>query len=365
MNSILNENSWVFDIAKCLIDSPYKKAARRFVELSLKLGNGPSQQVFRSLISISVFKEKVMIEKSDEHPIEPFIECLNKHSDLIEASLNTIDNLPKELNEENFDVWKDVVKSTGEHFGALFSDFTDEIYFEDGLKVVTDRLVKNDFPMDKLQGKKAIDAGCGGGRYSVALRKLGLGDVTGMDMSDTGLANARKRIEEHNIDGVNFKKGNVLDIPFEDETFDFVWSSGVLHHTTDMQKGVNELLRVMKTGGCGYFYLIENPGGIFWDTIDLLRILLKNVSFEFAQTIYKMAGVSSYDIFYILDHVQVPINIYSTPEEVEQLLKNAGAKSIRRLERGTDFDRVELIYNKQPYADYKYGVGENRYYYEK
>ena len=78
-----------------------------------------------------------------------------------------------------------------------------------------------------------------------------------------------------------------------------------------------------------------------------------------------MAGVSSYDTFYILDHVQVPINIRSTPEESAELLEKAGARNIRRLTRGTSFDRVELIYNNQPYADIKYGVGENLYYFEK
>ena len=78
-----------------------------------------------------------------------------------------------------------------------------------------------------------------------------------------------------------------------------------------------------------------------------------------------MAGVSAYDTFYIFDHAMVPINIRSTPKEVENLLENSGANNIRRLKRGTEFDRVERIFRKEPFAEIKYGVGENRYYFEK
>ena len=73
------------------------------------------------------------------------------------------------------------------------------------------------------------------------------------------------------------------------------------------------------------------------DPIELLRILLKDISFDFARNVYRMAGVSAYDTFYILDHAMVPINIRSTPIEVETLLKNSGAKNIKRLKRRNRF----------------------------
>jgi hypothetical protein len=67
----------------------------------------------------------------------------------------------------------------------------------------------------------------------------------------------------------------------------------------------------------------------------------------------------------MLDHVMVPINTRLTPDQVEECLMNAGAKQIRRLNRGTDFDKVEYIYKKIPYAAAKFGVGENRYIFTK
>ena len=83
---------------------------------------------------------------------------------------------------------------------------------------IDSRLIKNGYPIESLKGKKALDAGCGGGRYSVALRKLGLSDVTGIDMSESGLKDAKNRVSKAKIDGVKFMKGNVLELPFDDET---------------------------------------------------------------------------------------------------------------------------------------------------
>jgi hypothetical protein len=78
-----------------------------------------------------------------------------------------------------------------------------------------------------------------------------------------------------------------------------------------------------------------------------------------------MLGIPANRIFYMLDHVLVPVNIRLTPEEIEGCLADAGAVDIRRLTRGADFDRIERIHQKEPYADLKYGVGENRYVFSK
>ncbi len=61
----------------------------------------------------------------------------------------------------------------------------------------------------------------------------------------------------------------------------------------------------------------------------------------------------------------VPINSRITPDELYSELEKNGAKEIKRLERGTDFDRVEYIFRKIPYAVEKFGVGENRYIFTK
>jgi len=79
----------------------------------------------------------------------------------------------------------------------------------------------------------------------------------------------------------------------------------------------------------------------------------------------RVIGIPANRIFYMLDHVMVPVNVRLEPTQIESALTAAGAGDIRRLKRGTDFDRVEQIYKKLPHAEIKYGVGENRYVFSK
>jgi hypothetical protein len=122
---------------------------------------------------------------------------------------------------------------------------------------------------------------------------------------------------------------------------------------------------VLRKGGLGWLYLIEKPGGLFWDSIEILRVIMKDEKRDVARGALQVLGIPANRIFYMLDHVLVPINIRLTPEEIENCLTESGATSIRRLTRGADFDRIERIYEDDPYADLKFGVGENRFVFSK
>jgi hypothetical protein len=70
-------------------------------------------------------------------------------------------------------------------------------------------------------------------------------------------------------------------------------------------------------------------------------------------------------IFYMLDHVMVPINIRLSPAEIDDCLHSCGAVNVRRLVRGADIDRIESIFQGEQYAAERFGVGENRYVFSK
>jgi ubiquinone/menaquinone biosynthesis C-methylase UbiE len=213
--------------------------------------------------------------------------------------------------------------------------------------------------------ERVLDAGCGGGRYSVAWKALGAASVLGVDLSEKGIDDARRRVADYSIDDVEFRIASVHDLPIDDSSVDIVFSNGVLHHSTDWEKGVDELVRVMKPGGMGWLYLIEQPGGLFWDVIEILRALLKDEEKETARVHLSLQGLPANRVFYMLDHVMAPINLRLTSEQIESALEKAGGESIRRLNRGCDFDRVEQIFNQQPFATTKYGAGEHRFVFSK
>ncbi len=253
---------------------------------------------------------------------------------------------------------------TADHYGNLFSMFNDEKYFEEPTQLLGQRLERNGFDLSWLAGKTILDAGCGNGRYTYALKRLGAGKVVGLDMSETNIADAKKRLAARTLDGVEYTLGSVLDIPFAEGTFDYVFSNGVLHHTVDLDKGLKELVRVMKPQSKGFLMLINAPGGIKWDMIEICRELLKTVPYRLAHDMFLSINMPTNLRFLYLDHILVPVNIRLSAQQIADKLAASGAKAISRYERGADVDEFEK------FADYAakdvlWGSGIHRFYFEK
>ena len=85
-------------------------------------------------------------------------------------------------------------------------------------------------------------------------------------------------------------------------------------------------MRVLRPGGSGWLYLIENPGGYFWDLVEVLRVIMRNEDRGAARTALQSVGIPANRIFYMLDHVMVPINVRLTPGQIEDTLREAGCR---------------------------------------
>ena len=361
----LTEND--FEWAPCLREGQIAESGRRLVIASRKLGEGHPASILKAWCVPYLFGAMEKVFDSSNEPTAAINEAFESLTDFLSAgakcNFSSFINIPEHVSKTRAD--ESVEEVTGEHYGQLFKQFSESSYWEEPVKLLRERLERNEIPVSAIKGKTVLDVGCGGGRYSAAWRLLGAEKVIGYDVSATGIADARRRVEAAGIDNVFFQEGNVLRLPFADNSFDIVFSNGVLHHTTDWQKGVSELVRVLNNQGIGWLYLIENPGGLFWDVIEVLRVILKDVDKSRAREALRVIGIPANRIFYMLDHVMVPVNVRLEPTQIESALTAAGAGDIRRLKRETDFDRVEQIYKKLPHAEIKYGVGENRYVFSK
>jgi ubiquinone/menaquinone biosynthesis C-methylase UbiE len=356
-------------IVDCLETGKYGEAPRELIEFFESLPKNSHYDFIRTLAVpylFNIFEENILNNKN------PLVWFPEKISELFEfcnniASGNVWESILKINNDSknNLDSSEELKLRTGIHYGKLFKDFDHSSYFDEARALLETRLKRNNIEIPNLDNCKLLDQGCGGGRYTVAWKLLGTKECIGLDFSDIGLEDARARIEIAEIPNVKFVKGSVLDMPFNDNSFDIVFSNGVLHHTDNWKKGVKEQLRVLKPGGFGWLYLIEQPGGLFWDKVEILRAIMKNVDKDFARKVLKSLNIPTNKIFYMLDHVMVPINSRLSPEQIEAELKSYGAESIERLNRGTSFDRIEYIHRKIPYASEKFGVGENRYVFRK
>lgn len=260
----------------------------------------------------------------------------------------------------------DALQTTREHYGRLFGALDRDEYFGTAERLLSERLVRNGILPEDLCNWHILDAGCGGGRYACALAAFGAKQVVGVDLSETNIETARRwRKESRFAERLHFEVGSLDRLNFDDGTFDFVFSNGVVHHMADPEQGIAELLRVLKPGGVGFFKVMPKPGGLHWDLIELARLLLWDVSLEIPHRMFAAAGLTASLRYYLLDHMLVPYNTRFTRAEVFDLLSAHGARDIQFLDRGADIDRIERIYRGEPEASTRFGDGEARYVFHK
>jgi ubiquinone/menaquinone biosynthesis C-methylase UbiE len=350
----------------CLLDGPLAADASATLAASRSLGAGAVAASLRAWSVAFLFDEMEKAFRSTDPPTPAILSALNRLAALFTTAASTgvtdVGDRAAASQEPALDV---IAQVTGAHYGRLFREFSGPSFWQEPAELLQTRLARNSIPERRWRGRTVLDAGCGGGRYTVAWRLLGAAPVVGLDISDIGVADASARVRDAGLDDVRFETGDVLAMPFADDAFDVVFSNGVLHHTTDWRAGISELVRVLRRGGLGWLYLIENPGGLFWDVIEILRQIMREEDRETARTRLAVLGIPANRVFYMLDHVMVPVNIRLTMSEIEEALRGAGALDIQRLTRGADFDRIEAIDRGDPHAREKYGVGEHRYVFTK
>jgi ubiquinone/menaquinone biosynthesis C-methylase UbiE len=79
--------------------------------------------------------------------------------------------------------------------------------------------------------------------------------ITGLDASAAMVAKARKNMAEAGLaDEIEIKEGNANRLPFADNTFETIVSTGSIHHWKDPIVGLNEVYRVLKAGGNALLY---------------------------------------------------------------------------------------------------------------
>lgn len=120
-----------------------------------------------------------------------------------------------------------------------------------------------------FRGKRILDAGCGTGRHAYYAASYGA-EVVAVDLSDA-IDVARENTWA--IGRVTTIQADLYRLPFADESFDFIYSIGVLHHLPDPEAAFRNLLRYLKPGGEIQIYL-------YWQPVDqpLKRAMLSLVT---------------------------------------------------------------------------------------
>ncbi|MGI8551495.1 MAG: methyltransferase domain-containing protein [Dehalococcoidia bacterium] len=106
-----------------------------------------------------------------------------------------------------------------------------------------------------FRGKRVLDAGCGNGRHAYYAATYGA-EVLAVDLSD---AIDVARENTHQLGCVHTVQADLYNLPFELQSFDFIYSIGVLHHLPDPEGAFRNLLRYLRPGGEIQIYLYWWP----------------------------------------------------------------------------------------------------------
>ena len=116
---------------------------------------------------------------------------------------------------------------------------------------------------------RVLEIGCGLGTDGAQFAKAGA-DYTGIDLTDAAVELSRRRFEISNLKGA-FRTADAEQLDFPDNSFDLVYSHGVLHHTPDIERAIAEVHRVLKPGGRAVVMLYHRDSYNYRINISLLR----------------------------------------------------------------------------------------------
>jgi SAM-dependent methyltransferase len=100
---------------------------------------------------------------------------------------------------------------------------------------------------DGLDDKDVLDVGIGSGIATQMLAEAGA-NVTGVDLTDWAVDTTRRRLAAFDLEA-DVRQADAEHLPFADSSFDLVFSWGVIHHSSDMDRALAELVRVLRPGG--------------------------------------------------------------------------------------------------------------------
>jgi demethylmenaquinone methyltransferase / 2-methoxy-6-polyprenyl-1,4-benzoquinol methylase len=161
-------------------------------------------------------------------------------------------------------------------------------------------------------GDRVLDACCGTGDLAVAARGAGAGEVVGLDFSERMLERARRKDTS-----VEWIRGDLLELPFEDASFDAATVGFGVRNVADLDRGLAELRRVLRPGGRLGILEITKPKG----PLRLFYKLWFDVLIPLAGKI--LPGGKAYT------YLPASVRRFPGPMELAELMRTHGFEDVR------------------------------------
>jgi SAM-dependent methyltransferase len=133
---------------------------------------------------------------------------------------------------------------TREWFREIDQRFLDAAYFAKGRD---GRPFSRFMKRELVENRDVLEIGCGMGTHAALLTELG-GRLTAIDLTEPAVQMTKRRFEIFRLAG-RIEQGDAEALPFEADSFDTVWSWGVLHHSSSFERCIAEVGRVLRPDG--------------------------------------------------------------------------------------------------------------------
>jgi len=165
-------------------------------------------------------------------------------------------------------------------------------------------------------GLDVLDVGCGQG---IDLAQLAAGTrAVGIDLTPRHVELAREHLAAFGLEA-EVERGDAEALSFADQSFDRVFSNGVLHHTPDIEAALREILRVLRPGGETRIVLYNKRSFHYWvDQVLAHGVLQGGIVRE-----HGMSGVLARWVEHSTTDARPLVRVY-TPRATRRLLRDAG-----------------------------------------
>lgn len=226
-----------------------------------------------------------------------------------------------------------VANTSGDQVGTIAPDKMDAAYFNDverhfrkhhnGAAQETGApLFSKIVDRAWLKDKDVLDIAVGSGFSAVSFAEAGA-RVTGIDLTDFGVAHAQKNFAVRGLPGTILKM-DAQHLTFPDNSFDFVDAWGCLMHMPDTEGAIKEMYRVTRPGGRVLAYMYNKSSWPYWFNIIFVRGILMLGLLRFKGDTVRLT--SRYSDGYSLGGNM--LTKFYTPGEVGYMFKQAGFKNV-------------------------------------
>ncbi|MGV2938438.1 demethylmenaquinone methyltransferase [Mesobacillus sp. LC4] len=186
------------------------------------------------------------------------------------------------------------------------------ISFQQHVKWRNDTMKK----MNVQKGSKALDVCCGTADWTIALAEAAGkdGEVVGLDFSQNMLKIGEEKLQARNLDQATLIHGNAMELPFEDNSFDYVTIGFGLRNVPDYNQVLREMHRVLKPGGMAVCLETSQP------TMPGFKQAYR-VYFRFVMPMFGKLFAKSYDEY---SWLQESAKDFPGMKELAQMFTDAG-----------------------------------------